>query len=61
MRVPNKISISLDDLPLIDLEFLFENSKEITIDGDSRTVIIEEPSEILLEELESRAIKVLRY
>jgi len=52
-----KISISLKDLPLIDLELLYENSKEITIEGDRHAVIIEEPNEILLEELESRAIE----
>ena len=46
------------DIVLYDLvELVRPHCKEIIIDGDRRTVIIVEPDEFLLEELENRGIK----
>ena len=45
------------DLWVVDLEFISQNCREMYIDGDKRAIVVEEPNELLVEELESRGLE----
>ena len=58
-----EIAISFDD-PEFQLRYLIEvvegHAKDVFIDGDRRELIVVDPDEYLLEELENRGIKYRR-
>ena len=45
------------EFPIRDFELLERHSEEVVIDGDKRKVVIVEPDDFLLEELENRGIR----
>jgi len=53
IEIPWTSDIVLHDL----IELVRPHCKEIIIDGDHRAIVIDEPDEFLLEELENRGIK----
>ena len=50
------IAISWDSLQISELKWISRHSDEVIVDGDRRAIIIKNPDDDLLEELDARSI-----
>jgi len=50
------IPIATQELTLVELEVISCNCEEMFVDGDGRCIVVVNPNDILIEELESRGI-----
>ena len=51
------IAIPYDAVTVKDIEFIDMNSSALFFDGDRREIIVFNPNEVLIEELEGRGVK----
>jgi len=52
------IPFSFSEIALRDIEFLFENCSDLHFDADKQAIVIENPSPLLLEELQNRGLEL---
>jgi len=56
IEIPWTVDILIKDL----VDLIRPHCKQIVIDGDRKVIIVEEPDEVLLDELEARGVKYVK-
>jgi len=51
------IAISWDNLLISELKWISKHSDEVIVDGDRKAIIIKNPDDDLLEELDARGVE----